>query len=215
MSLADKLARWEKSPEGQAKIQAKVKEYRQSGVTTTGAGSSVNQEDRISGAVSRLRNIVYNTALSHVGLESAPAPDSIPSSVVDKHIANMDSTEKIYMLNPDTGEGEVWVWFGGDLSRNSLDPDTYSEGIDNIIALLNNGYDAQNYVYGYWDDHEPAWTDERSGTFDLRSIDSAAWIRSRKNRPPLHFIQQAIDDFNGNYSSEYNVTAVAADIYYE
>ena len=41
-----------------------------------------------------------------------------------------------------------------------------------------------------------------------------AWVRSKKERDALKFIQQAIQDFNGNYGSEFNVTAVvAADIY--
>ena len=48
----------------------------------------------------------------------------------------------------------------------------------------------------------------RSGT------DNDAWVRSKKDREPLKFIQQAIRDFNGNYGSEFDVTAViAADIY--
>lgn len=38
-------------------------------------------------------------------------------------------------------------------------------------------------------------------------------IAQMVSREPLHFIQQTISDFNGNYGADYDVTAVAADIY--
>lgn len=38
-------------------------------------------------------------------------------------------------------------------------------------------------------------------------------IAQMVSREPLHFIQQTISDFNGNYGVDYDVTAVAADIY--
>lgn len=110
-----------------------------------------------------------------------------------------------------TEEGfEIPLYFEGDLHRDSLDNDLGYEGINNIVALFNNGYHAQNYVYGWWDNHSP------SGAAIGHSLynDNYAWVRSKKERDALKFIQQAISDFNGNYGSEYNITAViAADIY--
>lgn len=105
---------------------------------------------------------------------------------------------------------EIPLYFEGDLHRDSLDNDLGYEGINNIVALFNNGYHAQNYVYGWWDNHSP------SGAAIGHSLynDNYAWVRSKKERDALKFIQQAISDFNGNYGSEYNITAViAADIY--
>ena len=77
------------------------------------------------------------------------------------------------------------------------------------MALLNNGYHAKDYVYGDWDGHSPTGESK----FDGRSIDTSAYIRSRKDREGLQFIQQAVRDFNGNYGADYNVTAIASDQY--
>ena len=114
---------------------------------------------------------------------------------------------KIYQM-PD-GSSVIYVYFGGDLHRDSL----YSEGYDgvrNIVALLNNGYHAKDYVYGWRDNHAPTGDNSyRSGGFNSQD----AWIRSRKDREGLNFIGQAIQDFNGNYGADFNVTAVAGDDY--
>lgn len=72
------------------------------------------------------------------------------------------------------------------LHRESLAPDHYS-GIDNIIALLNSGYSAGHVVYGVWEGH----TDDK--------------IASLTNRGGAHFIEQAVDDFMGNYGVDYGV----------
>ena len=77
------------------------------------------------------------------------------------------------------------------------------------MALLNNGAHAKDYVYGWWNNHSP------SGSAFARSMpnDDFAWVRSKKDRDALHFIQQAVNDFNGNYGAEYNVTAEAGEAY--
>ena len=78
--------------------------------------------------------------------------------------------------------------------------------------MLNNGYNAKGYVYGWWEGHEPTEDNAyRSGWTGSGSTD--AYIRSRKDREGLQFIQQAVQDFNGNYGSDYNVVALAGDDY--
>lgn len=108
----------------------------------------------------------------------------------------------------------MYVYFEDNLRRESLDDgiNGYTgEGIDNIVALFNNGYHASDYVYGWWDGHQAtASTLFRSGS-DIKA--NYAWVRSQKDREGLHFIQQAVDDFNGNYGAEYHVTATAGDVY--
>ena len=70
----------------------------------------------------------------------------------------------------------------------------------------------QLYVYGWWEGHEPTEDNAyRSGWTGSGSTD--AYIRSRKDREGLQFIQQAVQDFNGNYGSDYNVVALAGDDY--
>ena len=197
MSLKDKLDTWIKSPQGQARMQAKMEQYVRDGVTKTAAGSDVVPETRIYRAAAKFIQVLRDTAQTY----------DLPESVM-KHISEMESGNIIV-----TSDGfEIPLYFDGDLHRDSLENDAGYDGIDNIVALFNNGYHASNYVYGWWNGHSPTTGDVsmRSGT------DNDAWVRSKKDREPLKFIQQAIRDFNGNYGSEFDVTAViAADIYEE
>ena len=79
------------------------------------------------------------------------------------------------------------------LHRDSLENDLGYDGVDNIVALFNCGYHARDYVYGYWSGHKGADGDD-------------AWIRSRKDRDPLYFMQEAVAEFNSKYGKKYNVT---------
>lgn len=60
--------------------------------------------------------------------------------------------------------------------RPSLWPEGYPDGWDDMAQLFNNGYNAKNYVYGNWNGKR---------------------IRSRRSMPAMHFIQRAVDSFNG------------------
>lgn len=73
---------------------------------------------------------------------------------------------------------KIAVWFTGDMSRESLVPARY-DGIDNIVALLNNGYSAGHTVYGVWKGH---------GTESIASLPS---------RDGIHFIEKAIRAYTG------------------
>ena len=92
---------------------------------------------------------------------------------------------------------QIEVWFAGDLHRESLAVDEYPEGIDNIAALLNNGYTAGHTVYGVWLGHSP-WS-----------------IPSLTMRDGTHFIDNAIRTYMANYASEYGVINVTADEIYK
>ncbi len=79
--------------------------------------------------------------------------------------------------------------FQGDLHRYSLRPDIYG-GIDNIIALLNNGYSASHTVFGNWHGKDTA---------------------SLKDRDGAGFIQSAVGEFMSKYAKEYNVLSIEID----
>lgn len=195
MSIASKFDAWAKSEVGKARMREKVEEYQRSGVARTKAGSAVISERRIGVAVMRLRQCL------EAAIQDAMLPDSVA-----EHVRAMYDAKPIRVGD----SWEVCIYFGGDLHRDSLDNDLPYEGVDNIVALFNNGYDAKDYVYGWWDGHEP------EGEALSRSAtpgENFAWVRSRKHRQALHFIQQAIGDFNGNYGAELNMTAVAAPVY--
>lgn len=189
------MAAYLKSADAKKKIDAKICEYHSSGEKSTANGSSLVPEDRMIHASAKFMELLHQNALAC----------NLPASVI-QHIDDMTSASPIQ-----TKDGfELPISFGGDLHRDSLEnDDTSYDGIDNIVALFNNGYHASNYVYGWWNNHSP------SGSALGHSLykDDYAWVRSVKDREALRFIQQTIADFNGNYGADYDVMAVAAHIY--
>ena len=193
-SINKKVEAFARTAKGKKMMEAQISQYAKNGTTKTAAGSRVLTEADMYTAAVKMIQVLQLTAQSY----------SLPHSVME-HFNRLEAS-KIYET-PD-GSSIIYIYFGGDLHRNSLYSDEY-DGISNIVALLNNGYHAKDYVYGSWDGHSPTGESK----FDGRSIGTSAYIRSRKNREGLKFIQQAISDFNGNYGSDYNVTAVAGEEY--
>lgn len=84
--------------------------------------------------------------------------------------------------------GTVRVYFNGDMSRPSLDPSSYPGGINDIVALFNNGVDHKmRPVHGMWHGKE-------------------TW--SRTVIPGTNFIEQAVSTFMGSYATEYGVISI-------
>ena len=195
MSIGSKLSAWCKSPQGQARIQKKLEEYVRDGVQKTAAGDTVMSEVRMNQIAAKFIEVLQMTARSY----------ALPESVME-HIDGMHSGTVIQ-----TKDGfEIPLFFYGALHRDSLENEMDYGGISNIVALFNNGYHASNYVYGWWNGHSATGASVAYSMYN----DGFAWVRSKKERDALKFIQQAISDFNGNYGSEFNITAiVAADIY--
>lgn len=196
-ALQLKAEAWSRTAKGQKRMKEVISRYRKEGQETTSAGSRLDSRLMLIEAADKMMLVLRRAA------EDA----NLPASVM-KHFDSMTYGEPIALSD---GTYVLGIYFTDDLHRNSLENDyTDYEGIDNIIALFNNGADAENYVYGWWDGHRP------SGEAIARSVNGAedyAWVRSKKNREGLHFIQQAVADFNGNYGSQYNVTATAGSDY--
>lgn len=89
------------------------------------------------------------------------------------------------------GSATASISLGGDLFRPSLYPAGYG-GVNNIVALFNNGYTASHHVYGSWHGNR---------------------VRSRLSRPGLHFMQAAVADFNGGHGAANNIVARLSDEY--
>lgn len=123
----------------------------------------------------------------------------LPESIAD--VGNtLVSTAPV--KHPD-GSYEVVLRFDPSaLHRDSLDNDLGYDGINNIVALFNNGYHAKNYVYGWWDGHRPTGDSLfRSGQVQ----GDYAWVRSEKEREALQFMQDAAEEFNTVYGSKYGI----------
>lgn len=194
-SIMSKVSAYAQSPAGKEKMNKRIQQYVSSGVKQTAAGDKILTEDKMWEAVSKFLYVMRVTAAEY----------GLPESVME-HINGLESAGQIRK----TPDGyEIALYFEGDLHRDSLENDLGYEGVDNIVALFNNGYHARNYVYGWWNRHKA------TGDGVLRSGVGTdfAWVRSKKEREPLHFIQQAVHDFNANYGADYGVTAIAGTAY--
>lgn len=89
---------------------------------------------------------------------------------------------------------QIGIWFADDLHRESLYSDKYPNGIANIAALLNTGYDETKRVYGMWHGKK---------------------IPSLNKRTGAHFIDNAIRNYESNYASEYGVVDITVDDAYK
>lgn len=92
---------------------------------------------------------------------------------------------------------QIEVWFSGNLHRDSLAPDKY-DGVENIAALLNNGYAAGNTIYGIWSGHN---NNQR--------------IASLAVRDGAHFIESTVRNYMANYASDYGVVDIEVDEIYK
>lgn len=96
-------------------------------------------------------------------------------------ISNLEYSSPISLKD---GTYIINVYFTGDLSRPSLDEARYGR-INDLAMLFNEGVDHKmRPVKGTWHGNE---------------------IWSKTIIPGAHFMEQAVTDFIGNYSTEYNV----------
>lgn len=198
-SITNQINKYLSSNKGKEKVAQRLREYAVKGVTKTKGGSSIFSEKLMKQAVEDLKALIVLNYLE------ADATGSSGSSTVFTHVSHMVSDAPVVVGD----HYEVGLFFSGDLSRPSLDSDTYG-GIGNIVALINNGYTAQNTVYGWWDGHS------RQEGSDLSHgiVEGSVWIPSRRSRAATYFIQNAVNEFNAKYAA-YGISAVPADIYTE
>lgn len=200
-SIMSKVGAYSRSVSGKLRMKECIDKYASEGKSKTAGGGKVRTEEDMMLAADKMISVLRSTARAY----------DLPASVM-RHFDSLDCSRPYRM--PD-GSMIVYVYFEDDLSRDSLEDgeNGYTgEGISNIIALLNNGYHAKDYVYGWWNGHQPTGESIfRSGVGGTKP--DYAWIRSKKDRDGLYFIQQAVKDFNGNYGYEFDVTAIAGDDY--
>lgn len=182
-ALAKKIADWKKTPAGKQKTQAYVDGLSARGGKTASGQVVVGPKQMEEAA--RLFIKILQEMLPEPIEDVGKTLSSTPAKKISK------------------GVYQVTVRFDTRaLHRDSLDNDLGYHGIDNIVALFNNGYHAQNYVYGWWDNHSP------QGEAITRSLpgDRFAWVRSKKEREALNFMQDAANKFNALYGEKYGVT---------
>lgn len=79
---------------------------------------------------------------------------------------------------------EITFRFNGDLARESLWTEGYPNGVDNIINLLDKGFNGKRGPYGEWHGKATVGLASREGT---------------------GFIKESVEEFMAKYSKEHNV----------
>ncbi len=197
-SIMGKVRAYSQTPAGKAKMKEAVERMRREGRTRTAAGSRLMSPAEMESAALRLADAIRKAAQSY----------DLPASVMN----NVNSLAATKPYQTEDGGWRVDLYFTDDLSRESLYPEEYEGGVANIIALFNNGYLANDFVYGWWDGHKPTGEESkiRSGT-----VENSAFVRSRLARPGLQFMQKAVEDFNATVGKATGARAVLAPIYEE
>lgn len=90
--------------------------------------------------------------------------------------------------------------FKGDFKRESVAPNKWPEGVDNILVLLNNGYSANNRLWGSWKSKTLG-----GGTQRIQTI---------SQREGAQFVQGAISSFQSEFSAKYKISLVWHDAIY-
>lgn len=200
-SIMSKVGAYSRSVSGKLRMKECIQKYAAEGKNRTAAGSNVMTEADMIEASGRMIQFIQQEAQMC----------DLPQSVLN-HLYNLDVSDPIKM--PD-GTTMMYIYFSGNLHRDALENDEGYIGIDNVVALFNNGSPEDGhtpeYIYGYWNGHKPtgeALTGLRS-TYE----DKFAWVRSKRERAELHFIQNAIENFNSKYGNKYNVVAIEGDQY--
>lgn len=185
LSISSKLKDYANSTVGKNEMKDTLRAYRDTGVGKTNAGSSVpTVNDMHAIALDLIRQLKIMARQLETG-------GVFPQSVAD----HFDSLSVLSIEERPDGSYVAYIAFDDDLSRDSLlcvgsnqsgsgyDAwvDRTGSGVDNIVALFDNGYSAKQ-VFGFW---------ENAGIF----------TPSRASRPHLGFMQAELDDFKIKYGN--------------
>lgn len=178
------LQRWANTAEGKERIKAFVIKARLSGKPTASGETLVGDRE------------MRAMAADFISILQQNMPAQLEGAASTLDYSNVRQINDGYL--------EIVISFDPDaLHKESLYDEGYPKGLENIVALFNNGYHAKNYVYGWWEGHSPTGTAlERSSSDD----GDFAWVRSRKEREPLNFIQDTVAEFNARYGTKYGAT---------
>lgn len=187
-----KLEAWSKTPAGKKRIKDGINDIRASGGKLAN-GEEILTERQMEALAAEIMIMVESRlpySISNVGMHSHP-----PQKTSD-------------------GDCYIDIYFNEEsLPRPSLLNSRYPhDGVENIVALFNNGMDAKKFAYGLWEGHKPSSYHMRHNG---KSTDDDAWLRSLPHRDPLLFMQAAVDEFNAKYAKKYGVTVVLSDDYTE
>lgn len=167
-SIESKANEYLNSKNGRSKLSGKVKDK-----MTTGGTSSPPQE-----AAEKFIEILKETISNDAG-----GLASVSGSILPSYSDATKVEDGVYAIEIDLDKGV--------LSRESFYPK--GEYVDNIVALLNKGYEANRSIWGTWHGHR---------------------IRSLASRKGSHALEEAKSTFMSLYGDEYGVIDIKIDDIY-
>lgn len=183
-SIKKKAEDYLSSPAGRKRVEETV-EMIMLGRISFGAGAVGSRKRKTPAeAASKFCEVLRRTLMDCVGSDYADGDISQEAATAIDNLGY----DKPYRVGD---KYYMDIFFRGDKHRESLVPDSY-DGVNNIIALLNKGYP----------------TDGRSRIHAVKGV----WVGhgdeerySLTHRSGAHFIEQAVDNFMGNYGTDYGV----------
>jgi len=195
-SIKKKVNDYAKSADGKKRIEDKVEEIRLSSDGRTASGDYITTIMDMRSATRLMKSELIHSA------QTAGLPDSVMDHV-DVDPMGMSEPVKVrnghYYTSLTFADGERYKLYRPSLEivkNGSPTGKRTGDGIDNIVALFNNGYNADKQVLGLWAGHE-----------DL------GIVGSRVSRKGLLFMQDAVRNFNRKFGHIYRVTATLDDEY--
>lgn len=184
--LNAKISSWAKTKEGKKTV-------------SRAAANAANNESAMRERMIHVANIfiqaLKDTASSRIGFTES-------NQSIQEHFSSLKASEPSTVERDGKVYGVVYVYFSSedDLSRNSLllpNGNRTGKGINNIIALFNNGYELESKITprGIWEGHN-----------------DGKETRAKRKRDELEFMQQAANLIEKGYkdvsaiilSDEYN-----------
>lgn len=185
----NKVNAFSKSNTGNKKINEYINKCVKDGRGVTEAGSTIVTEQ----SMSRAAEVLI------MKLKEAASQHNLPNSVRE-HFNSLKATSP-YEVGKQ--KYKIDIIFEDDLSRMSLlitsgknSGQRTGDGISNIVALFNNGYDTSNKVFGLWESRGEK-------------------ISSLTHRDGLHFMESTVESFNREWGNLYNVYAYISSGQYE
>ena len=175
-SIMQKVNAWAESDVGKKRIAETIKAYQD------GKDPHVNSTGKTYGGSQILtRKDFKKLAKEFISiLRSTAASCDLPASVME-HVESFDCSEPY--TEPD-GSTAIMIYMTDDPRRPSLYLKKHPDGVENIVAHLNCGYEARGIAYGMWHSKWSASLSERKGTW---------------------FIQQAAKQFEALYKDKYGI----------
>lgn len=188
-SIMDKVRKFSKTDKGKSIMNDKIRSYMHDGVSRTNGNSTIATESDMIHEAEKLKRSILDTVQSLVA--SGELPECIYQIVNEMNI-EMPFERKSF-IDGET-QYEMGLWFDDDMiKRQSLmrvdNKDIRTgNGINNIVAMFNNGVDTDKTVFGIWENH----------------LGEEIFVGKSKNkRPALRFMQDGIESYKKYLMTEY------------